>query len=241
MLYKIMRISLILILTFATSLWAGQGVEQGYQALKKGDYKTALSVFEPLAAQKDTDAQAGLAIMYYEGMGVQKDVKKAVALAQKAAKKENELAQYILYHAYQSGNGVEHDDKKAFKWLLLSAENGYHPAQLAVAKIYFYEKDYYRSFNWAQIAAKHDIPNALTLVANHYALGAGVRRDDTKAAVWYKKAAEMGDAEAQYWLAEMYYTGRGVERNNAKGKRWMMESAKQGFPMAKKWLNENKR
>ncbi len=230
--------SIIPIVICVTSLWAGQGVEEGYQALNKGDYNTALSVFEPLAAQGDAGAQAGLASMYYEGIGVQKNAKKAVDLAQKAAKKKHVIAQYILYHAYQSGNGVEQNNKKAFDWLLLSAENGYPPAQLTIAKIYFYDKDYYRSFNWAQLAAKHDIPNALTLVGNHYALGTGVKQDDTQAAAWYKEAAMKGDAEAQYWLGEIYYTGRGVERNEAEGKKWMMESAKQGFAMAKSWLNE---
>jgi uncharacterized protein len=231
--------SIILVVICVTSLWAGQKVEEGYQALNKGDYATALSVFEPLAAQGDAGAQAGLASMYYEGVGVEKNAKKAVNLAREAAKKKHVIAQYILYYAYQSGNGVEQDGKKAFDWLSLSAESGYPPAQLTIAQVYFYDKDYYRSLTWAQLAAKHDVPNALTLIGNHYALGAGVKQDDTQAASWYKKAAIKGDAEAQYWLGEMYYTGRGVERNEAEGEKWMTQSAKQGFAMAKGWLREN--
>ena len=87
------------------------------------------------------------------------------------------------------------------------------------------------------MAMKHEIPGALTLMGHHYYEGAGLKKDFKQAASWYKKAAMMGDAEAQYWLGEMYYSGRGVQRNEAEGKKWMMESAKQGFDMAKGWLD----
>ena len=237
--YKIYGISVIMMLVVLNNAWAAQSVEEGYRALRNGDYKTALSILEPLAAQKNTDAQAALASMYYEGLGVPKDEKKAVVLAQKAAKNENTLALYILYDAYQFGKGgVKQNDDKAFDCLTLSAEGGYPQAQLTIAKIFFYDKDYYRSFNWAQIAAKRNVANAFTLIGNHYALGAGVTQNDAQAAVFYKKAAEMGDAEGQYWLAEMYYTGRGVEKDSIKGKKWMTESAKQGFSLAENWFRE---
>ena len=46
------------------------------------------------------------------------------------------------------------------------------------------------------------------------------------------KAAEQGDAEAQYHLALKYANGEGVEPDHAKGFEWMRKSAEQGDPAA---------
>jgi TPR repeat protein len=46
-----------------------------------------------------------------------------------------------------------------------------------------------------------------------YADGQGVERDISKAASWYRKAAEQGVAEAQYRLGNMYRDGTGVPRD----------------------------
>jgi hypothetical protein len=228
----------MLIFVFSSTLSA-QSVDEGYQALRNGDYKTALNIFEPLAAKNDAAAQTGLAVMYYEGLGVSRDEKKAVALAQRTAKRDHAVAQYILYDAYQYGKGgLTRDEDKAFDWLQTSAENGYPQAQITIARMFFEKKDYYRSFNWSQIAAKRNVANAMTLVGNHYALGAGVARDSTQAFQWYKRAAEFGDAEGQYWLAEMYLSGQGVAKDGIQGRKWMAESARQGYEPAKKRLNQ---
>ncbi|HBH26298.1 MAG TPA: hypothetical protein DDX54_02720 [Rhodospirillaceae bacterium] len=44
-----------------------------------------------------------------------------------------------------------------------------------------------------------------------------------------KKAAEKGDAKAQYNLAEMYYRGQGVEQDYAQGAHWFRKAAEQGL------------
>ena len=43
-----------------------------------------------------------------------------------------------------------------------------------------------------------------------YRQGHGVPQDYAQAAVWYRKAAEQGDAGAQFNLGTMCYSGRGV-------------------------------
>jgi len=231
-------LSSTVILVFAVNLWA-QNVDEGYHALRNGDYKTALMIFGPLAAKNDAAAQTGLAAMYYDGLGVPKDEKKAVALAQRTAKRDHAVAQFILYDAYQYGRGgLTKDEDKAFDWLQTSAENGYPQAQITIARMFFEKKDYYRSFNWAQIATKRNVANAMTLLGNHYALGVGVAQDNAQAFQWYKRAAEFGDAEGQYWLAEMYFTGRGVAKDNIQGRKWMAEAARQNYEPAKKWLKQ---
>ena len=44
----------------------------------------------------------------------------------------------------------------------------------------------------------------------------------------FLKAAEQGNAGAQYWLGWMYYKGKGVPKNDAEAARWYREAAKRG-------------
>ena len=51
--------------------------------------------------------------------------------------------------------------------------------------------------------------HAMTLLGELYANGFGTNRDDSKAALWYKAAADRGDREAMFALAMFRITGRG--------------------------------
>ena len=44
--------------------------------------------------------------------------------------------------------------------------------------------------------------------------------------MWYKKAAEQGNAEAQCALGECYYQAFGVEKNEKEARKWYKEAAK---------------
>ena len=61
-------------------------------------------------------------------------------------------------------------------------------------------------------------------------------RDDEKAARWYRKSAEQGNAEAQFNLGVAYYYGIGVSRDYAEAARWFSRSAWQGNSDAQGWL-----
>ena len=43
--------------------------------------------------------------------------------------------------------------------------------------------------------------------------GEGVIKDYTRAAEWYSKAANQGDAKAQYNLGVMHYKGQGAKKD----------------------------
>jgi TPR repeat protein len=61
-----------------------------------------------------------------------------------------------------------------------------------------------------------------------YEQGRGVTQDDEKAAFWFRKAAEQGDAEAQYTLGYMYANGDGVPRDYQQSLFWFRNAAEQG-------------
>ncbi len=53
-----------------------------------------------------------------------------------------------------------------------------------------------------------------------------------QAAIWYQKAAEQGNANAQSALGTLYNSGRLGEPDHAKALRWYQAAAKQGNPLA---------
>jgi TPR repeat protein len=59
-------------------------------------------------------------------------------------------------------------------------------------------------------------------------MGQGVQRDYGQAAVWFRKAAEQGYAEAQKDLGGLYETGKGISQDNAEAARWYRKAAEQG-------------
>ena len=61
-----------------------------------------------------------------------------------------------------------------------------------------------------------------------YYNGQGVRQDYTQAVQWYRKAAEQGDAEAQYNLGLMYYKGEGVRQDLALAQEWFGKACQNG-------------
>jgi uncharacterized protein len=56
----------------------------------------------------------------------------------------------------------------------------------------------------------------------------GFRVNKSEAALWYRRAAEQGEVEAQRALAEMYFSGDGVPRDYVEAKRWFAKAANMG-------------
>ena len=61
-----------------------------------------------------------------------------------------------------------------------------------------------------------------------YARGKGTPQDYVQAALWYRKAAEQADADAQIELGMLYYEGHGVPQDYAQTAYWFRKSAEQG-------------
>ena len=53
-----------------------------------------------------------------------------------------------------------------------------------------------------------------------------------EAVSWYRKAAELGHAEAQYRMGKSYYEGKGAERDYAEAEKWYRKAAEQGSAVA---------
>ena len=58
--------------------------------------------------------------------------------------------------------------------------------------------------------------------------------DDAQALIWFRKAAEQGDARSQALLGGMYHQGQGVPRDDVQAYAWFSLAAAQGNATAKR-------
>jgi hypothetical protein len=63
-----------------------------------------------------------------------------------------------------------------------------------------------------------------------------VPQDYAQAVLWWRKASEQGNAEAQQYLGTMYHRGQGVPQDYAQAALWWRKAAEQGDAEAQEKL-----
>jgi TPR repeat protein len=81
-----------------------------------------------------------------------------------------------------------------------------------------------------QVGWYYEHPNAIW--SDGYTESGSSPHDYVQAASWYRKAAEQGNADAQYDLGDFYLFGHGVPVDYARGMMWLRKAAEQGYPSA---------
>ena len=66
--------------------------------------------------------------------------------------------------------------------------------------------------------------------------GLGVDKNETEAAMWYRKAADQGDKTAQTFLGWMFNNGIGVDKNECEAVKWYRKASDQGSVDAERLL-----
>ena len=98
--------------------------KEGKKLYSDKKYEQAIYWWQKAADAGDSGAQFNLAICYFYGDGVVKDIEKAVYWWQKAADAGNSAAQVSLALRYIKGDGVEKDVEKAVYWWQKAANAG---------------------------------------------------------------------------------------------------------------------
>jgi peptidoglycan hydrolase-like protein with peptidoglycan-binding domain len=129
-------------------------------AIRRGDFSTALRELEPLAEQGKVLAQRYLGLMYEQGYGGQKDLKTAFKWYTLAAKQGAAIDQTKLGWMYLEGHGVPKNYKTAIKWFTLAAEQGNGGSQRSLGWVYEkgmgVQQDYDIAFKWYTLAGDKD-------------------------------------------------------------------------------------
>ena len=183
--------------------------------------------------------------LYAYGKGMDEpDFEKALGYYQKASDAGNAEAQYKIGLIYEE---IYEQENQAFSWYLVSAQNGFAPAQYVVAKHYFdFEKkettweslkkddnDLKIYQMWMRKSADNGFAPAQYEVGTWYEFGGGfasfAEENPQTAFNWYLKSAENGYTEAQYRIAECYdFNELGIPEDKEKALYWYMQAAENG-------------
>ena len=136
--------------------WGG-AFEDGYAAVNREDYATALRLWRPLAEQGYPNVQFNLGIMYAKGHGVTQDYRESLKWYRLAAEQGHASSQTNLGIMYDVGQGVLQDYREAFKWYRLAAEQGDAGAQSNLGGLYRNGhgvlQDYVHAHMWYNLAS----------------------------------------------------------------------------------------
>ncbi len=123
--FSISRIIATLILAIGLSGPAMAGpFQDGVEAYTRGDYRSALIYWQPLADQGDPGAQRRIGSMYETGQGVKQDYAAALKWYRLAADQGDSRAQASLGLMYRDGHGLPQDNIQAYKWSHIAARAG---------------------------------------------------------------------------------------------------------------------
>ena len=193
---------------------------------------------------QESEYQQGLRLFYLKRYG------EAVEVLTRASEADDVKSQHFLAMMYENGNGVERDLPRAAHWYRRAAELGDMVAQLTYAAICLLgnkgvEADYPAACHWAllslrqgnkraaqtlQIAraqAKADAAAAVEAFKAAHQAG-----DKSEALAQLNRAAECGDADAQFALAQLLLGGRGVAEDRSAARLWLQDAAEKGHEAA---------
>ena len=161
------------------------------------------------------EAEYLLGKLYLKGQGVGKDVQQANLWLGDADRRGHLAAQLTRYAAEE---GILDAPEQSFKALLLKAKGGDIEAQFITAVLYALGEGTPQNPKEAKLwfvkAAQQDRRHAAYCLAMLLLKqDAGAAADTAEAVSWLRKAADRGDASAQFALGDLYCKGEKVPVN----------------------------
>ena len=175
------------------------GLKEGYDALSRKDYATAIKEYRPLAERGDAEAQYRIGRLYEFGNGYPKDQAQGIAWIRKAAAQNHADAQQELGVIYATGDGVKQDNVQAVAWFRKAATQGDATAQYNLGLLYAkgqgVGKDYAQAIDWWRKSATQGNADAQFKLGVVYTTGQGVAKDPVLALANAAIAARDGSKE----------------------------------------------
>ena len=184
---------------------------------------------EKAAAQGDRDAMYALGSLYRQGaLGISGNGQHALAFywLEQAAMRGHPQAQAELAGLYARGEGVVRDPAIAAKWQRAAAT-----AQTGTENT---DNSDLTAIEQTEQAAMHGDTQAQVALANHYAHGDGIARDEEAALKWWQVAAAQGSTDAMQALARHYRDA--ADRPQAE--HWYLAAAEKGDSSAYRELGQ---
>lgn len=212
------------------------------------DYEKALYWFRCAAMQDYGEAEYYMGCYLLEGRGGVQDAAQALEWFLRGSENGVPQAEYMAGYCYAEGIACEIDENKAWECFLDAARKGCKDAEYMVALSY--ENGVHTTKNpelaekWRRRLKKpeEDIPEPETEIPApppddgeefyQSARRCLSRKDFSGAAVFYRRAAELGHARAQCSYGKCLFTGSGVEKDPAEAFRQFKLAADQNLNIA---------
>jgi TPR repeat protein len=186
------------------------------------------------AEEGDAEAQYNLGQCYENGQVGIKDNKEAVKWYIKSAEQGYAKTAFALSRCYEDGKGVPRDKNEARKWFIKGVESNDESELLRILDSIYYEGgeggEEKKTLLCRRLAELGNV-KAQRELGGRDNLNYVDRKESME---WLTKAAEQGDAEAQFMLGQRYQRGSG------EAVKWFTKAAEQGNENAKKELEELK-
>lgn len=205
------------------------------------DYEKALYWFESSALQDFGEAECYMGLYRLEGRGGILNIEQAREWFVRAAENGVAQAEYYVGYFYAEGIACEPDEDKAYECFLEAAKGGCEEAIEMIALCYengvHVKQNKDAAKKWRKHELSHEayfeepaaeVPKAET--DDGEALYQSARRclaekDYEGAALFYKRAAELGHIRAQCSYGKCLYTGNGVAKDPAEAFRYFKKAA----------------
>jgi TPR repeat protein len=186
-----------------------------------------LAVVERMAQEGVREMQFLLGFLKESGLGYSKNIAEAHDWYRRSAERGFAPAQYMLFYAngpekHESGTLNEVQGKIAVDWCRKAAAGGFAPAQLSLS---FETSDPKEAYSLRLAAAEQGYARAAFTLGYLYREGLpGSAPDLQTAFTWFKKAAELGDADSADGVARMLREGTGVAKDEAAALEWFLKA-----------------
>ncbi len=209
----------------------------------KKDYSKALYWFNKAANKKYPEAMLYLGIMYELGAGVKKDYKKAIEYYKSAADKGNKRASANLGMLFAMGENNIPVNLTNSKYYFNKAWDINNIEKFKTVISFLEQKKQYKGIHFLCKAFKDEYSGyPLYVLAQTYSHGFGCKKNQKKAFIFFKEAANKGNASAMVNLAHFYRNGNVAEKNQKKAIFWFKKSASMGNAkglVGEAWCNDD--
>ncbi|MGE3557258.1 MAG: hypothetical protein AB7M93_30570 [Candidatus Obscuribacterales bacterium] len=210
----------------ALGLWAATAEE---------NLPVAIGWFEKAVEQGNVEAGLALSIFCYS-----KEPKKQCDLLASLAKRRDPRVTLMLSFAL----GLMNEEAEAAQALRIAATEGMKEAQFLLAATHIMAEgkaqDLEVASQWLEKSADQGLPDAEQLLiacymtlSRRYWEGAEGSSDPGLSFYWCMRAADLGEANAQYLLGLFYQRGFGVPASQELSLQWLKKAANNGHPEAK--------
>lgn len=218
------------------------------EMLLPGQPEQAVKLLRSAAKGGELRAMVLLGECYAQGKGVEQDLAQAEAWFVAAARRGSGEDMLKLALRYRTGDGVPRSQGRGLSWLRRAQRAGVDDAEAR-----YYGEDWSRRQKAKErcvhrrrirAGAEAGEPGAqrelgdlcLEELKSGKYIGEQAAERRRSAAEWFRRAAEQGDAQAQYRFAMCCWFGYGVERSEEEHLRWLSLAAEQGLAQAQRQL-----